>query len=338
MKQFSNSHISSFCMSLHLAMQAGIAVAEGVEMYQEEENDSYRRERIGVIAEEVGVGEQLSVALRKCEAFPDYMVDMIEVGEKTGKLDDTLLSLSRYYDRQEAIAKSIRGATTYPIMLLCVLLLVLVVFVVRILPIFYDVYKQLGAEMSGIASAALNFGNWLNTYWIPIVIVIAVIVILAIVFRSGVKKLFRKIFMGGKLGASMQGARFASILSMTLASGMDPDEALTMAARLTDDESVREKITAAAKQAEAGTSLSQCVADTGIFSMLYNRMLAIGVRTGSSDTVMEEIALRTGNEANDRLETFIGKIEPTLVIIMSLLIGLLLLSVMLPLAGIMSAI
>ena len=338
MKQFSNSHISSFCMSLHLALQAGISIAEGTEMYSEEENDSYRRGRIDVIANELGLGEQLSVSLRKSDAFPDYMVDMIEVGEKTGKLDDTLLSLSRYYDRQETIAKSIRGATTYPIMLLCVLLLVLIVFVVRILPIFYDVYKQLGAEMSGIATAALNFGNWLSTFWIPIVIVIAVIVIAAIVFRAKLKGAMRKIFMGGKLGASMQGARFASILSMTLASGMDPDEALTMAARLTDDEKAREKISVSAKLAEAGTSLAQCVADTGIFSMLYNRMLAIGVRTGSSDAVMEEIARRTGDEASDRLEMFVGKIEPTLVIIMSLLIGLLLLSVMLPLAGIMSAI
>ncbi len=338
MKQFSNSHISSFCMSLHLAMQAGISVAEGVEMYQEEEQDSQRRERIGVVAGELGVGEQLSAALRKSDAFPDYMVDMIEVGEKTGKLDDTLLSLSRYYDRQEAISKSIRGATTYPIMLLCVLLLVLIVFVVRILPIFYDVYRQLGAEMSGVATAALNFGNWLSASWVPIVIVIAAIVILAIALRSTVKLAMRKIFMGGKLGDSMHSARFASILSMTLASGMDPDEALTMAARLTDDEKIRKKITAAAEQAGAGTSLAQCVADTGIFSALHNRMIAIGVRTGSSDTVMEEIARRTADESNDRLETFVGKIEPTLVIIMSLLIGLLLLSVMLPLAGIMSAI
>ena len=338
MKLFTNSHISSFCMSLHLALQAGISIAEGVEMYSEEESDKYRQERINVVAGELGVGEQLSVSLRKCEAFPEYMVDMIEVGEKTGKLDETLLSLSHYYDRQETIAKSIRGATTYPIMLLCVLLLVLVVFVVRILPIFYDVYRQLGAEMSGVATAALNFGNWLSTNWIVIVSVIVVLVVLAIVFRKQVKTLLRKLFMGGRLGASMQGARFSSILSMTLASGMDPDEALTMAARLTDEESVREKIAAAAKQAGAGTSLAQCVADTGIFTTLYNRMLAIGVRTGSSDIVMEEIANRTGDEANDRLEMFIGKIEPTLVIIMSLLIGLLLLSVMLPLAGIMSAI
>jgi type IV pilus assembly protein PilC len=325
-------------MSLHLALQAGIPVPEGVEMYKEEETDAARKASIGSVAESLSLGGLLSVALRDSGVFPDYMVDMVEVGEKTGKLDDTLLSLSRYYDRQETISKSIRGAITYPIMLLCVLLLVLVIFVVKILPIFYDVYKQLGTQMSGVATVALNFGKWLSAYWIPIVAVIAALAILAIVFRGKLKVLLRRVFMGGKLGASMLAARFSGILTMTLSSGMDSDEALTMAARLTEDKKVADKISECAAEASKGTSFTQCVTDTGIFPALYNRMLAIGVRTGSADTVMDEIARRTGDEASDRLEAFIGKIEPTLVIIMSLLVGLLLLSVMLPLAGIMSAI
>ncbi|MDR0861504.1 MAG: type II secretion system F family protein [Oscillospiraceae bacterium] len=338
MKQFSLQYTSSFCMSLHLAMQAGIAIPEGVSMFQEEETDSSLRERVAVVTGELEMGETLSAALRKSAAFPDYMIDMVEVGEKTGKLDDTLLSLSRYYDRQENIKKSIRSAVTYPVMLLAVLLLVLVVFVVKILPIFYDVYKQLNAEMSGVAMVALNFGNWLRASWVPIVIVVAVVAVLCIVFRRQVAFVFKKLFMGGSLGASMLTARFSSILSMTLSSGMDTDEALTMAARLTEDKAASARITEVAAQAGLGVSFAQCVADTGIFPMLYNRMLSIGVRTGASDTVMEEIASRSGEEANTKLEAFIGKIEPTLVIIMSVLVGLLLLSVMLPLASIMSAI
>ncbi|MDR2615881.1 MAG: type II secretion system F family protein [Oscillospiraceae bacterium] len=338
MKQLSLSHVSSFCMSLHLAMRAGIPISEGLGMYREEETDAARREFIGVVEESVSLGERLSDALRKSGAFPAYMVDMVEVGERTGKLDDTLLSLSRYYDRQEVISKSIRGAVTYPAMLLGVLLLVLVIFVVKILPIFSDVYRQLGAQMSGLATAALLFGQWLGKYWIPIVAVVVVLAVSAVVLRSRLKEILRGLFMGGRLGRAMLAARFSGILTMTLASGMDSDEALTMAARLTDDKKAAAKIAACAEEAAKGTSFTQCVADTGIFPALYNRMLAIGVRTGGADTVMEEIARRTGDEASDRLEAFIGKIEPTLVIIMSLLVGLLLLSVMLPLAGIMSAI
>jgi type IV pilus assembly protein PilC len=325
-------------MSLHLAMKAGIPVSEGVGMYKEEETDLSRRDGVELVENSLSLGNKLSDALREPKIFPDYMVDMVEVGEKTGKLDDTLLSLSRYYDRQETISKSIRGAVTYPIMLLGVLLLVLVIFVVKILPIFSDVYRQLGAKMSGTAEAALAFGQWLGGNWIAITAVIIVVAVLAVIFRAKLKILLRGIFMGGKLGESMLAARFSAILTMTLSSGMDSDEALVMAARLTEDKKAAAKISECAKEAAKGTSFTQCVADTGIFSALYNRMLAIGVRTGSSDTVMDEIARRTGDEAGDRLEAFIGKIEPTLVIVMSLLVGILLLSVMLPLAGIMSSI
>ncbi|MDR3209710.1 MAG: type II secretion system F family protein [Oscillospiraceae bacterium] len=338
MKQFSLQYISSFCMSLHLAMQAGIPIPEGVTMFQDEETDAARRGRIAAVTEKLELGEQLSAALRYAAAFPDYLIDMVEVGEKTGKLDDTLLALSRYYDRQESISKSIRSAVTYPVMLLAVLLLVLIIFVVKILPIFYDVYQQLGASMSGPATAALNFGAWLSDNWIAIVVVIAILAALAVVFRAKLRGVLKRVFMGGALGAAMLAARFSSILSMTLSSGMDTDEALTMAARLTEDKTAAARISESAKNAELGTSFAQCVADTGIFSTLYNRMLSIGVKTGSSDTVMEEISRRSGDDANDKLEAFIGKIEPSLVIIMSVLVGLLLLSVMLPLAGIMSAI
>jgi type IV pilus assembly protein PilC len=325
-------------MSLHLAMRAGIPVPEGLGMYKEEETDGARRECFAAVENAVALGGRLSDALRESKAFPGYMTDMVEAGEKTGKLDDTLLSLSRYYDRQEAISKSIRGAVTYPVMLLCVLILVLVIFVAKILPVFSDVYRQLGAQMSGPATSALLFGQWLGDYRFPAAVVVLAVAVLAVVFRARLKAFLRGLFMGGRLGASMLAARFSGILAMTLSSGMDSDEALTMAARLTEDKKAAAKISACAEEAAKGMSFAQCVADTGIFSSLYNRMLAIGARTGSADTVMEEIARRAGDEADDRLEAFIGKIEPTLVIIMSLLIGLLLLSVMLPLAGIMSAI
>ena len=338
MKQFSLQYISSFCMSLHLAMQAGIAVSEGVSLFEQEEPDATRRSTIHVIYSALDLGEPLSKGVRDTGAFPAYMIDMIEVGEKTGKLDETLLSLSRYYDRQVQMSKSIRSAVTYPAMLLGVLLLVLIIFIVKVLPIFYDVYNQLGAKMSGFATGAMKLGIWLGNNWMPIAVVVAVLAILAIVLRKALRNCIKNLFMGGALGKSMQGARFSGIMAMTMSSGMDMFEAFSMASRLTEDKSMAAKIKEGAKQVAQGASFSQCITDIGILPTLYNRMISIGVKTGSADKVMEEIATRTGDDANDRLESFVGKIEPTLVIVMSVLVGLLLLSVMLPLAGIMSAV
>jgi len=338
MKQFSLQAISSFCMSVHLAMRAGIPAAEGVDMFREEETDTAAKEALSSVFEDMSLGEQMSVSLRKTGAFPDYMTDMIEVGEKTGKLDNTLLSLSRYYDRQITISKSIRGAVTYPLMLLCVLVLVLIIFIIKILPIFSDVYSQLGAEMSGVAAAALSLGDTLREGWIYIAAAFIIIAALCVIFRRRAKSLLSKLFMRGRLRAGMTAARFSSVLSMTLAAGMDYGEALEMSRKLTDDKTVKEKIDTAIASSLQGAGFAAVVADTGILPSLYNRMISIGEKTGSGDTVMEEIASRTGDEASARLDSFIGKIEPALVIIMSVLIGILLLSIMLPLAGIMNAI
>ncbi|MDR0857590.1 MAG: type II secretion system F family protein [Oscillospiraceae bacterium] len=337
MKYLPAQYLSSFCMSLHLALKAGVSISESVTIFRDEESDKGNHAMLETVGGELDLGSTLADSLKKVQGFPEYLVDMVEIGEKTGTLDSTLLALSRNYDRQESLSKSIRGAITYPIMMLAVLLLVLIVFVVKILPIFYDVYTQLDAQMSGVAMGALNFGKWLGASWIPVVICVAVLAVLCVVFRQNLSKLFSKIFMGGALGNAMRTARFSAVLSMTLESGLNTDDALIMSSRLFEG-ATAENLKSAAKDAAEGQSFAECVEKAGIFSKTYNRMLAIGVKTGASDSVMEEIARRSGDDANDRLEAFVAKIEPTLVIIMSALIGLLLLSVMLPLAGIMSAI
>lgn len=336
MKLFSMQSLSTFCMSLHLAAQAGISIPEGVEMLAEEETDASHRASINAVAESLKDGSPLVDALRKSGVFPGYMIDMVEVGEKTGNLEDTLLSLSRYYERQESISKSLRSSVTYPAMLLAVLLFVLVLFVVKILPIFNDVYRQLNVQMSAIAVAALHFGEWLAACWIPLLIVIVVLVILAVVGRQKLSAWLGKLFLSGSLGAALVTARFSNILAMTLAAGMEMSEALAMTSRISEDKTLAARIDAAAEEAIKGASFSQCILETGIYSSLYNKMIAIGARTGSLVSVIEEIARRSNEDANDKIEAYIGKIEPTLVIIMSVLVGLLLLSVMLPLAGVMS--
>ena len=338
MKQFSLQYISSFCMSIHLSMDAGISVSEGILLFTEEEKDSARKAQLTTVYDSMEQGETLAKALSASGAFPSYMIDMIEMGERTGKLDDTLMSLSRYYDRQEQMSGSIRGAVFYPLMLLATLLIVLIVFVVKVLPIFYDVYRQLGSEMSGIAKAALNFGMWLSNNWIPIVIVLVVIIALAVLFRKNLGRGIMQIFMRGSIGKAITSSRFSGVMAMAMSSGMEMDEAMALSERIIDDKTSKGKISKCAEMMQEGEPFAACVSETDIFAPLFSRMIAIGVKTGSTDKVMEEIAKRSGDEATDRVEAFVGKIEPTLVIVMSILVGVLLLSVMLPLAGIMTII
>lgn len=341
---FSMQELSSFCLSLHLVMQAGIPIEEGVSMLTEEETDSYRRKLYQEMYEKLDSGEQVHKVLADTGVFPKYMVDMIEIGERTGNLDDVFHSLSQYYDQQEQISKSIRSAVLYPSVLLVIMIFVVAILVTMVLPVFNDVYNQLGSEMSPVALALMNFGLGLSNNWyiiVPIICVIIAAVSICLVVpntRKAITGFFSRISSNRATGFVIGYTRFASAMAMTLASGMDVDESVSMALQLTENPMMQERIEKCRELLRDGMGFAEAVSTAKLFPSLFSRMLAIGVKTGSTDTVMSEIARRGEAQVDEKIASIIGKLEPTLVIIMSVLVGLILLSVMLPLVNIMSAI
>lgn len=337
-------YLSSFCMSMYLVMQAGIPLAEGVQMLAEDEKDAGRRGLLLKLHESLDMGEPLGTAMEKTDEFPKYVLDMVDLGERTGNLDRVLKSLSEYYERQEQVSKSIKNAIMYPAILLVVMILVVVVLITKVLPVFGEVYRQLGSEMSPAAAAIMNFGVAVSAHWRAIVVVLAVLAaviaacVLAKPLHAAFAKLFTQLRSEKSIGAMVAYTRFASAMAMTMSSGMDVDESLEMAANLTGNPVVSERIGRCRELMAQGESFEDAITSSKVLPLLYCRMITIGIRTGSADTVMSEIARRTEEQSNDRIESVVSKVEPTLVIIMSVIVGLILLSVMLPLVNVMSSI
>lgn len=344
MKTLPLTYISSFCLSLHLAAASGIPLSEGILLFAQDEPDTKIRTALSGAFDALERGKTLFEALRESDLFPAYMTDMVEVGERTGKLDDVLISLSAYYDRQQRLTRAVRGAVLYPSVLLGIILMVTGLFMVKVLPIFNDVYAQLGAVMSGPAVFMLKSGQWMGLHAVPLLLTLVAgfgifcYLLSDTARRAAVGRAVCRLLGAGDLAGLLSSARFSSVMSMALSSGMDVDDALAMTVRLTgDDALLKDKLTRCRERLAAGENFAPAVAEAGILPTLYTRMLSVGVRTGSTDTVMTEIAGRAGSEAEARIEGVLGRVEPTLVIVMSLLVGLILLSVMLPLASIMSA-
>ena len=266
------------------------------------------------------------------------MLEMVEIGEKTGNLDRVLQSLSRHYDRQAETAQSIRSAVLYPASLLCMMLLVVIVLFVKVLPIFEDVYRQLGTTMTGATAAVLRFGMSLTNHWPAIVLVmlalLAVLAVALLVEKS--RRTLKKLFIPARIRRLIAEERFASAMAMTVANGFDLDDALSMSAKLCDDAAMVSSIDDCRRRVSAGIGLSHAAADSGVLQGSAARLLSVGVRTGSTDMVLGDIAERTQRRVLEETECWIGRIEPTLVIVMSVLVGGILLAVMLPLAGILT--
>ncbi len=343
-KQLDGPYLSSFCMELSLCLNAGISLTEGLFMLSQDETDKDLKAVLDGLYNKMDAGASFEDALSEAGCFPKYVVDMVEIGSKTGRLEAVLLALSKYYTRQVQISRSIRNAVVYPFVLMFMLLLVIGVLITKVLPIFNEVFNELGAEMSPLAVSIMNFGTGVTKYAAIILAVVVVLVIIA-VFISAVPSLalrfsnfWNKITASGKVSKKIASARFANGMAMTLASGLDTDESLDMVERITDNPVMRGRIAKCRELMGQGKLFVDAVAESGIFGSMYCRMLSIGFKTGTADTVMDEIARRSEEDADENIESVINKVEPTLVIIMSLVVGLILLSVMLPLMSIMTTI
>jgi type IV pilus assembly protein PilC len=343
-KTLDREWVSSFCMEMHLILRAGIPVSDGVAMLAEESSDPGIKNLLGRIQGSMENGEKVQEAFLAGGGFPKYATDMIGIGEATGRLDTVFQSLSQYYDRQEQLSKTIKGAVFYPAILMVMMLFVIIIILTRVLPIFNQVFNQLGTTMTASASFLMSIGQAMNQYWKQIIMVfLAAAVLVFIVYRiSKVNpKSFgaiRRAMSKRRLSMKIASAQFAAAMSMTMASGLDIDESLKMAEELVSSLEMKVRIGKCISLMGNGIGFPQASSQSNILSGLYPQLLSVGFRTGESDKAMEEIARRSQDEAEDEIGKIVSRIEPTLVIIMSLIVGLILVAVMLPLVSIMSSI
>ncbi len=339
-----NSEMAFFCGQMAMIVEAGISPLEGATIMLEDAENKEGREILEEISENFEKGDSFYKSLAETGVFPEYALNMIELGEKAGKLEEVLKSLYSHYSREENLAQTIKNAVTYPFIIAVMMIAVVLVLIIKVLPVFNKVFIRLGSSLTGPAKVMLNVGNTLNNYSLIIVIVIAVILILYLVASKTDKgqavlmKILSFVAGRGKISEAIGSSRFASGMALTISAGLDTEEGLNLVQKLIESNKMREKIAACRENLNSGQSFSNSVYKAGIFSGVYSGMILVGNRTGSLENVMENIADRYEHEVNEKMNKLVSLLEPTIVIIMSIIVCLILVSVMLPLMAIMTSI
>ena len=344
-RMLSNEYVSSFCLEMSLLLHAGIGTEDGLYLLIEDETVRSRKKMLEGLAEMVSLGRPFSEALRESGVFPEYVSNMVETGEQTGRLEQSFQSLSTYYDRQSQLSAQIRSALMYPMILLVLMLVIIVVLLVKVLPVFNQVYEQLGGSLSGTARALLRIGEILGRFMPVLCIAFFVLVLLAAavagssILRGALLGAYKKLF--GNFGITRQlcETRFAAAMSMGMMSGLNTEEAFRTAMLFQNPtRKAKKRYEACLEMLEMGEPLADCFKKNRILDASYCRILDLGAKSGTSDTAMEEIARRMDDSAQLAIERKVGRIEPTIVILTSALVGIILVAVMLPLINIMSSI
>ncbi len=344
-KILSNEYVSAFCLEMSLLLHSGIGTEDGLYLLADDEPNRKNRDMLKNMAAIVGEGRPFSEAIREAGCFPKYVADMIDTGEMTGRLEQSFRALADYYESQVQISNQIRSAILYPLILMVLMIVIIVVLLVRVLPIFNRVYEQLGGTMSGTARLLLSFGNTLGNIMPVLCVILGLIVVAAgaitgsRVLRSAILNLYKKLFGSVGLARRMAESRFASAMAMGMASGLNIEDSFRTAMKFQDTTpKVQKRYEQCLERLERGEPLAESFREEKILEASYCRILDLGAKSGTSDDAMAEIARRMDDAVQMDIERKVGKIEPTIVIITSILVGIILVAVMLPLVNIMSSI
>lgn len=339
-----NDELASFCSQMAILLHAGIAPIEGLRILLSDTTDSASKRLLEDILAAVSDGNTFSESLKAVGAFPDYVVNTLKLGEETGSIDEVMSSLADYYERESQISESIKSAVTYPLVMILMMLIVIVILITKVLPIFNQVYMQLGSEMTGFAASLMNFGSALNSYSVIFIIILAVLIGAYVFFaktpvgHKALMKMSSSLFFTRKFYEGIAAGRFAGGMALALSAGLDTFSSLDMVKELVENKKVEDKIDVVKQSILDGNNFAEGLKEGQIFTNVNNRMIAVGVKTGEIEMIMKRIADECEKKSEKKINEIISVIEPTLVIVLSLIVGLILLSVILPLMGVMATI
>ena len=341
-QNISSAELSGFCSQVALILSAGLPLYDGMETLAGAAKNSPVADLYEEASKVVNETGSLYQAMQADARWPKYMTEMVGIGERSGQLESIMRGLEKYYAREDRINSAVFSAVTYPLSLGIMLVVIVLILLWKVLPMFRRVLDSMGMGLSESGSTLMRVGGFVGWVVMGLVLIAVIVVIgLMILLRTNKREqvlafIQQRIPMIAKTNRKLNASRIAGVLSMLLSSGFPVDEALEMTEKVVGDRDASKKVQQVRKQMDDGKSLADSISDVKIFNELHNRMLKMGSAAGKEDQVLNKLSVLYEEEVEDDITRMIAIIEPTLVALLATVIGAVILSVMLPMAGILS--
>ncbi len=345
-KELGNLAVSIFCRNMSMLISAGIDAEESVGLLADDAAANDFRDAAKAVQNKMLTGQpQLSAAMLESGYFPTHACKMLAAGEKTGKSENVLKSLADYYESRDRLARKMKSAVNYPMILLLLTAAILILLLVRVLPVFTNVYRSLAGGLTTSAYIYLRIAYVVGT----------IALVLAIVFGGFLLLTARTVKGNGADGSSvgllakfgpakdaisrLSLAHFTQVLHLFVASGADVDTSITAAQELVSDPVTRAKVDEVRRHMkEDNVGLSRAIYDKGLFEPLYARLFMSAVKAGQTEQMLGKLASSFSLEADEAVDSLIDSIEPVISAFLTIAVGIVLLSTMIPLIGILGAV
>ncbi len=319
---------------LAVLLQSGINIISAFNIIKNQNNIKGVSKVLNKVTSSVESGNKLYDSLNSTKKFPSMFLSMIIIGEESGNLENIFLRLSNYYYKEYKLKQNLKQSLSYPIFILIVTMLGIIVISLTIIPMICKMIEDLNITNLPMSTKILIKFNYLfqnKIVMLSFLFIITVIIILIFLLKD---KLFKIVVMNTPFISSIYkkvlSERFSSAFSMLLKSGISIIESLVMCEGIFNKE-YKKIIKNIRFSIECGESLYESFKKSSVFPDFFCNMIKTGEESGRLDFVLENISEFYEKEIEFEVKTLTKLFEPTLIIILSLVVGLLLSSVMLPL-------
>jgi MSHA biogenesis protein MshG len=326
-----------FARQMHALTKAGIPIVRALRGLAESSRNPAMVSALQDVMESLNAGRDLAGSLAKHpDIFPALFVNVVRVGENSGKLDESFQRLYQYLAFDKFTRDQIKAALRYPLIVLVAVGVAIAVVMGMVVPKFSRIFSAFGGELPAPTRVIIAVSNFTVTYWW---LVAAVLAAAAFGLRTWLNtdagryawdrtKLRLPVLGGIILRATL--ARFARAFTMVSRAGVPLIEGLNLISHTVQNEYVGEQIRAMREFIERGDALSRAAAATGLFTPLVLQMLAVGEETGRVDEMMDEVADFYDRDVKNDVENLGSLMEPMLIIIVGGVVLVLALGVFLP--------
>jgi len=332
-----NKDIVIFTRQFSTMIDAGLPLVQGLNILAEQHENKTFKEILQKIVRDVKGGSSLADALKKHPAqFDELFVNLVAAGEMGGILDTILQRLAAHIEKAENLKSRVKGAMTYPIVVLAVALLVISIIMIFVIPIFQEMFADFGSALPFPTQLVVNMSNFTKDHVFSMIGAVVAVCFLFKKYRktkNGRRQtdgIWLKSPIFGSLVKKVAVSRFTRTLSTMLGSGVTILDAMEIVAKTSGNVILEEVILEARSSIAEGRTISEPLSESGIFPGMVVRMIAVGEATGALDAMLEKIADFYDAEVDTAVDALTSMLEPLLMVFLGGAIGGLVIAMYLP--------
>ncbi|MDZ7539777.1 type II secretion system F family protein [Clostridium perfringens] len=329
--------IAIFCRQFYVMLDSGLSIGKALNILIEQGEKPKIREALIGVNGDLKRGETLASSMRKRkDVFPNLLTSMIDAGERSGNLDIILKRMAEYYEKETKIRGKIKSAMIYPIVLGVVAIIAITFILTFVMPTFVQMFEENNVDLPMSTKMVLGTSKMLGKYGIIIfLILVTAIILLGKYLKSeeGQYKLSSinlKIPVIKKLTQKIIVSRFTRTMGIVSSSGMSLVTSIEIVASVVGNKIAERELLKVKEKVLKGEGLGDSIMNIKIFPPMLASMVKIGEEAGSLDSILDKTADFYDDELEREIKTATALIEPSMIVLMGIIIGFLLISILTP--------